>query len=53
MKNQMLKKIIKFILVIVIALCAYFYEEYFEGFLKEGKDILHLCLSSGISSYLS
>ncbi len=25
------------------------YEEYFEGFLKEGKDILHLCLSSGIS----
>ena len=25
------------------------FEEYFEGFLKEGKDILHLCLSSGIS----
>lgn len=25
------------------------YEEYFESFLKEGKDILHLCLSSGIS----
>lgn len=25
------------------------YEEYFEAFLKEGKDILHLCLSSGIS----
>ena len=25
------------------------YEEYFEGFLKEGKDILHLTLSSGIS----
>ena len=25
------------------------YEEYFEGFLKEGKDILHVCLSSGIS----
>lgn len=25
------------------------YEEYFEPFLKEGKDILHLCLSSGIS----
>jgi len=23
--------------------------EYFEGFLKQGKDILHLCLSSGIS----
>lgn len=25
------------------------YEEYFEQFLKEGKDVLHLCLSSGIS----
>lgn len=25
------------------------YEEYFEDFLKEGKDILHLTLSSGIS----
>lgn len=25
------------------------FEEYFEGFLKEGKDILHVCLSSGIS----
>lgn len=25
------------------------YEEYFEGFLKEGKDVLHLSLSSGIS----
>lgn len=25
------------------------YEEYFEGFLKEGKDVLHVCLSSGIS----
>lgn len=25
------------------------YEEYFESFLKEGKDILHLTLSSGIS----
>lgn len=25
------------------------YEEYFEGMLKDGKDILHLCLSSGIS----
>lgn len=25
------------------------YEEYFEGFLKDGKDILHLTLSSGIS----
>lgn len=26
------------------------YEEYFEGFLKQGKDVLHLTLSSGISS---
>lgn len=25
------------------------YEAYFEGFLKEGKDVLHLTLSSGIS----
>lgn len=25
------------------------YEQYFEGFLEEGKDILHLTLSSGIS----
>lgn len=25
------------------------YEEYFEGFLKEGKDVLHVTLSSGIS----
>ena len=25
------------------------YEQYFEKFLKEGKDVLHLCLSSGIS----
>ena len=25
------------------------YLEYFEGFLSQGKDILHLCLSSGIS----
>ena len=25
------------------------YEEYFESFLKEGKDILHVSLSSGIS----
>lgn len=25
------------------------FEEYFEGFLKEGFDILHLCLSSGLS----
>lgn len=25
------------------------YEAYFEKFLKEGKDVLHVCLSSGIS----
>lgn len=25
------------------------YEEYFERFLREGKDVLHVCLSSGIS----
>ena len=25
------------------------FEEYFEKFLKDGKDVLHLCLSSGIS----
>jgi len=25
------------------------YEEYFERFLKDGKDVLHVCLSSGIS----
>lgn len=29
------------------------YEEYFEGFLKQGKDILHLCLSSGISGTIN
>lgn len=29
------------------------YEDYFEGFLKEGKDVLHLCLSSGISGSLN
>lgn len=29
------------------------YEKYFEGFLKEGKDILHLCLSSGISGSIN
>ena len=27
--------------------------EYFEGFLKQGKDILHVCLSSGISGVLN
>lgn len=25
------------------------FEEYFESFLKEGKDIIHVCISSGIS----
>ena len=25
------------------------YEEYWDAFLKEGKDVLHVCLSSGIS----
>ncbi len=29
------------------------YIEYFEGFLKEGKDVLHLTLSSGISGTLN
>ncbi len=29
------------------------FEEYFESFLKEGKDILHLCLSSGISGVIN
>lgn len=29
------------------------YEEYFETFLKEGKDILHLTLSSGISGSIN
>ena len=29
------------------------YEEYFETFLKEGKDILHVTLSSGISGTLN
>ncbi len=29
------------------------YEEYFENFLREGKDILHLTLSSGISGTLN
>ena len=29
MKKQTKKKLLKFILVIVIAICAYFYEEYF------------------------
>lgn len=29
------------------------YEAYFSRFLKEGKDVLHLCLSSGISGTLN
>lgn len=29
------------------------FEEYFEPFLKEGKDILHLCLSSGITGVMN
>ncbi len=29
------------------------FEEFFEPFLKEGKDILHLCLSSGITGVLN
>lgn len=29
------------------------FEEYFESFLKEGKDILHVCLSSGLSGVIN
>jgi len=29
------------------------FEEYFEAFLKEGKDIIHLCLSSGITGVIN
>ena len=29
------------------------FEEYFRGFLKEGKDILHVCLSSGLSGVIN
>lgn len=29
------------------------FEEYFEPFLKEGKDILHVCLSSGITGVMN
>lgn len=29
------------------------FEQYFEGFLKEGKDVLHVCLSSGISGVVN
>ena len=29
------------------------FESYFEGFLKQGKDILHVCLSSGITGVMN
>lgn len=29
------------------------FEQYFEGFLREGKDVVHLCLSSGITGVLN
>ncbi len=29
------------------------FEEYFEGYLKAGKDVIHLCLSSGISGVIN
>lgn len=29
------------------------FEQYFEPFLQEGKDILHVCLSSGISGVMN
>lgn len=29
------------------------FETYFEGFLKEGKDIIHMCLSSGITGVMN
>ena len=29
------------------------FEEYFESFLKEGKDIIHVCLSSGITGVMN
>lgn len=29
------------------------FEEYFTAFLKEGKDVIHLCLSSGISGVIN
>ncbi len=29
------------------------FEDYFEPFLKEGKDIIHLCLSSGLSGVIN
>ncbi|MCI5704926.1 DegV family protein [Candidatus Pseudoscillospira sp. SGI.172] len=32
---------------------AYEFTRYFEGFLADGKDVLHLCLSSGITGVLN
>lgn len=32
---------------------AYEFEEYFDSFLKDGKDILHICLSSGITGVIN
>ena len=32
---------------------SYEFMEYFEPFLREGKDVLHLCLSSGITSVMN
>ena len=32
---------------------SYEFEEYFEPFLKDGKDVLHLCLSSGITGVIN
>ena len=29
------------------------FEKYFEKFLKQGKDVLHVCLSSGISGVIN
>lgn len=29
------------------------FEEYFEGFLKEGRDVLHVCLSSALSGVMN
>lgn len=32
---------------------AYEFTQYFETFLSEGKDVLHICLSSGITGVLN
>lgn len=32
---------------------AYEFEKHFESFLEEGKDVLHLCLSSGITGVIN